>query len=94
MKHMILLCHNMLYPLPSKKERGFKQINCVREDLKEEVRGITIQALIRQQHFNSKIVYKFTNCICSTKAKCDKSKGTLTKNCAFATVFCLRFGVL
>lgn len=47
--------------LKKKKKRGFKQIKSVREDLKEEVRGITIQALIRQQHFNTEIVYKLNN---------------------------------
>lgn len=85
---MILFCHNMLYPLPSKKKkRGFKQIHCVRVDHKEEVSGITIQAFIIQQHFHTKIFYK-------TKAKCDKSQITLTKNYAFSTVFCLRYGLL
>lgn len=85
----------MLYPLPSKKKkRGFKQIYCVRVDHKEEVSGITIQAFIIQQHFNTKIFYKFANCISLTKAKCDKSQTTLTKNYAFSTVFHLRYSLL
>lgn len=59
------------------------QIYHVRVDQKEEVSGITIQAFIIQQHFNTKIFYMFTNCISFIKAKRDKRQTTLTKNYAF-----------